>query len=210
MKVYDISVTLQPGIPLWPGDPPLVLERVQKIEEGADANVSRLDMGVHTGTHIDAPYHFLTDGGLVEDISLDVLIGPAQVIEFPESCDRITAAVLQEAGIKNGVQRLLFKTRNSACWVGGTPFRDDFIALWPDGAEYLVESGVKLVGIDYLSVAPFTDGVTTHRILLEGGIVILEGIDLSQAPAGDYVLYCLPLKLGRCEGAPARAILQKE
>ncbi len=211
MKIHDISVTVTPSLPVWPGDPAIVLERVSKMEEGEHNNVSRIASGVHIGTHVDAPYHFIADGKTIEQLSLDALIGPAQVVELPGEVRLIGAKELGAAGIQPGMKRVLLKTRNSQYWMQpGLPFQKDFTAVAPDGAAYLVEHGVQLVGIDYFSIAPFGDSVPTHRALLGAEIVVLEGIDLSKVPAGKYELYCLPLKLGGSDGAPARAVLIEE
>ncbi len=211
MTIYDISLTITPELPTWPGDPSIHVELVEQIAKGDVANVSRMDMGVHTGTHVDAPFHFIQDGGTVEKLPLDVLTGSVDVIQIPEDAGVIDAAVLSSTAIPNGVERVLFKTRNSKLWAkGDKSFHKDFVALAPDGARLLVERGIKLVGIDYLSIAPFTEPVPTHQILLKASVVILEGADLSRVPAGRYTLYCLPLKLGGAEGAPARVILLSE
>lgn len=207
MRTYDISLTISPQLPTWPGDPSIVLERVEKIENGSNSNVSRLDMGVHTGTHVDAPYHFLPDGKTVEQLNLNMLTGRAYVLYLPE-VDVITAAVLDAAQIPPRTRRVLFKTRNSGYWKDvSAGFHTDFVGLSADGAEYLIKRGVKLVGVDYLSVAPYHHSRPTHEILLSAGVVILEGLDLSQVSQGRYTLYCLPLKLAGSDGAPARAIL---
>lgn len=207
MRIYDITLTISPRIPTWPGDPAAVIERVEKIEEGANANVSRIDMGVHTGTHVDAPFHFLTDGSTAEKMSLKVLTGRAYVLFLPD-VDVIDAAVLQAAEIPPRTRRLLFKTRNSQYWANQNgEFQTDFVGISADGAQYLVDRGVKLIGIDYLSVAPYKESRPTHEILLQAGTVLVEGLDLSQVSQGRYTLYCLPLKLAGSDGAPARAIL---
>ena len=211
MKIYDISLTITPGLPVWPGDPPVMLKRVSKMEEGKHNNVSQLALSAHAGTHVDAPYHFIADGETIEKLPLEILVGPAQVVELPADCTEITAQILRQAGIDDGMQRVLLKTRNSRYWTQpGLPFQTDFAALSPDGAEYLVARGVRLIGIDYFSIAPFNDSVPTHRVLLGAKLIILEGADLSQVPVGHYQLYCLPLKLGGSDGAPARAILIEE
>jgi len=208
MKIHDISLTITPSLPVWPGDPSIVLERISKMEDGEHNNVSQMASSVHIGTHVDAPYHFIADGKTIETLPLDVLIGPAQVVEIPESCDLITAEELKMAGIEAGMERVLLKTRNNAYWTQpGLPFQRDFVAISPDGAQYLVARGVRLVGIDYFSIAPFGDSVPTHRILLGASVIALEGVNLSEVPAGKYTLYCLPLKLGGSDGAPARAVL---
>jgi arylformamidase len=208
MKIYDISLTITPSLSVWPGDPPVVLERISKMEEGENNNVSRLETSVHAGTHVDAPYHFIQEGKTIESLPLDVLVGPAQVVEIGAEVDLVTAEVLRGAGIQAGIERVLLKTRNSQIWARGeTSFQTEFVAVSPDGAEYLVEHGVRLIGVDYLSVAPFRQSTPTHQVLLGASVVILEGADLSQVPAGNYELCCLPLKLGGSDGAPTRAIL---
>lgn len=207
MHTYDISLTISPSLPTWPGDPSVVLERVEKIEDGSDANVSRIDIGVHTGTHVDAPYHFFRNGKTVENINLNLLTGRAYVLYLPD-VDTITASVLERSQIPPRTRRVLFKTRNSTYWKNNeNQFQTDFVALSADGADYLIRRGVKLVGVDYLSVAPFDQSRPTHEILLSAGVVILEGLDLSGVTQGRYTLYCLPLKLAGSDGAPARAIL---
>ena len=207
MRIYDISVGISPELPVWPGDPPVKLERVQSLEKGADANVSRLALGVHVGTHVDAPLHFVQAGGSVERIALKRLIGRAYVVHLGKATV-IDARTLEKAGIPPRTKRVLFKTQNSGFWGSrDLRFRRDFVAVDASGAEWLVRKGVQLVGVDYLSVAPFDDPVTTHRILLGAGIVIVEGLNLSAVKQGRYTLYCLPLKLMGSDGAPARAIL---
>ncbi|HBX71265.1 MAG TPA: cyclase [Chloroflexi bacterium] len=207
MKTYDITVPIFPTMPVWPGDPAVQVERVAKIEEGANANVSRLAMSAHTGTHVDAPYHFLAEGHTLEKVPLNLMMGRAYVLHLPEA-DLITAEILENAEIPPRTRRILFKTRNSKIWARReTAFQTDFVALAADGAEYLVNRGVKLVGIDYLSVAPFKNSRPTHEILLKAGVLILEGVNLSEVSQGRYTLYCLPLNLQGVDGAPARAVL---
>jgi arylformamidase len=209
MQTYDISLTITPDLPVWPGDPSVVVEQVDFISKGAIANVSRISMGVHTGTHIDAPHHFIDDDPTTVDrLPLNILTGRVYVVEIPDEVGLITAMTLQRAGIPPRTRRLLFKTRNSKLWARGeAAFRQDFVALSAGAAAYLVERGVRLVGVDYLSVAPFDSSTPTHTILLKAGVVIVEGLNLANVSLGRYMLYCLPLKLGGCEGAPARAIL---
>ncbi|NPV77914.1 MAG: cyclase family protein [Anaerolineae bacterium] len=210
-RIYDITLTVTPDIPVWPGDPTVLLERFSKIEGGADANISRITMGVHTGTHLDAPYHFIQGGRGVDELPLAVLMGPTTVLRIPDSVDLITQDVLEAASIPDGVTRLLFRTRNSKYWMRKVPtFHKNFVAISPDGAEALVKMGVRLVGVDYLSVAPYRDPVLTHRILLGAGVIALEGLNLSEVPPGDYELTALPIKLGGCDGAPVRAVLIAE
>jgi len=208
MKIHDISVPINSQLPIWPGDPNLILERVSKIEEGAFANISRLEMGVHTGTHIDAPYHFVANGKKVEDLPLELLIGRAQVVEIGQDIKRITGEVLKKTKRPADCRRLLLKTSNSQIWARGEKeFQQDFAALTNDGADYLIKCGIRLVGIDYLSIAPFEAPNSTHLTLLGADVVVIEGLDLSGVQAGEYQLVCLPLKLGAVEGAPARAVL---
>ena len=209
MRIYDISLTITPDMPVWPGDPQVVLKRVAKISEGDNANVSRLELSVHTGTHLDAPNHFLDqDKTTVEQLSLKTLTGRAYVLHLPDEVDLITRTILENAEIPPRTRRLLFRTRNSNQWAQqDNQFEAGFVAIDASGAEYLTERGVRLVGVDYLSVAPFHSGRPTHEILLGSGVVVVEGLDLSQVSQGRYTLYCLPLKLLGAEGAPPRAIL---
>jgi arylformamidase len=207
MRTYDVSLTISPDMPTWPGDTGVTLERVEKIEEGANANVSHLSMGVHTGTHVDAPYHFLPEGRTVERLLLKALTGRAYVLSLP-NVDQVTAAVLERSEIPPRTRRLLLKTRNSQYWARQEKaFQTDFVGISADGAEFLVRRGVKLIGVDYLSVAPFKQSRPTHEVLLKAGMVIVEGLDLSEISQGRYTLFCLPLKLSGSDGAPARAIL---
>ncbi len=196
---------------MWPGDPPIVLERILRMDEGAMANVSRLAGTVHIGTHIDAPDHFLNNGITVDRLPLEVFYGPAWVLAVPEEVEAITAAVLEGLAWPEKGQRVLFRTRNSRWWArGDAEFHTDYVALTPDGAQWLVERGVRLVGIDYLSIAPYEDPVPTHQVLMRAGVVILEGVRLDHVPPGRYVLGCFPLALQGAEGAPARAVLWRE
>ncbi len=208
MTIYDITLTISPDLPVWPGDPAVVLEQVAAMENGAECNLTRLAMSVHTGTHIDAPHHFLNDHRTVELLPLEILTGSCYVLQLPDDVDEITAETLARTPIPAGVERLLFGTRNSRWWAQQvTQFQTDFVAVSEDGAQWLVERGIKLIGVDYLSVAPYHQSVATHRVLLAAGVIVLEGINLSQVPRGFYDLYCLPLKLSGSDGAPARAIL---
>lgn len=208
MHIYDISVSISTNTPVWPGDPKVSLERVSKICEGAAFNVSRFTMSAHSGTHVDAPNHIFGDDALtVDKLDLKTLTGRVYVLNLPD-VDMITAPVLQDAEIPPRTRRILFKTRNSNSWTEtGGAFHEDFVAVSKDGAQYLVDKGVKLVGVDYLSVAPYEDAISTHEILLGAGIVIVEGLNLSEVSQGRYTLHCLPLKLDGSDGAPARAIL---
>lgn len=210
MTLYDISVPVQPGMPVWPGDPGVTLKRESSIDEGDQANVSHLSCSVHTGTHIDAPLHFIQGGKPVEELDLDILLGEAQVIDLP-GARVIDRATLETAPVPAGASRLLFKTRNSGLWNDPlSEFQRDYVAVDRSGAEWLVEAGIRLVGTDYLSIAPWGQTLEPHQILLSNEIVIVEGLDLREVPGGSYHLHCLPLKLVGSDGAPARVVLQKD
>ncbi len=202
MRTYDITLTITPQTIVWPGDSPVKITKTSSIASGDNANVSEISMSCHTGTHVDAPDHFLNNGITVDDLSLDLLVGRAYVLHLP-NVSMITASVLMQAEIPPRTRRLLFKTRNSDLWANGnTEFQTDFVALSVDAAELLVDRNVKLVGIDYLSIAPYKMGTPVHTILLNAGVVVLEGLDLSKVSQGRYTLHCLPLKLGGAEGSP--------
>lgn len=209
MDWIDISVPIRPGMIVFEGDPTVSRERVQSIAEGAICNVSRMDLGVHTGTHIDAPVHFIDGTAGVETTPLDALIGPAFVVDATAITGDLDAASLRALSLPDGAERLLFKTPNSRLW-DRDRFSADFLGLTEDGARYLVDRGVRLVGIDYLSIAPKGDPAPTHVALLEAGVVILEGLDLRHVEPGDYLLACLPLLIPGSDGAPARALLTRE
>ena len=206
--IYDISVPIRHAGLVYPGNPAVSITPQQAISQGAGANVSRLDLGSHTGTHVDAPKHFFDDGAGVDTLALDVLMGPSRVLVFDDAVRSIGIAELNPHRL-DGVTRLLLRTRNSR-WLasGSTEFHADYTYLAPDGAEFLADLGVQLVGVDYLSVEQFHSGHhRTHRTLLERGIIIVEGLMLADVPAGDYELRCLPLRLEGLDGAPARAVL---
>lgn len=204
----DVSVRIRDGMVHWPGNPPVRLERVKDIARGGSSNVSALSLGVHTGTHVDAPVHFDPSGGGVDTLPLDALCGPARVIEIRDPV-HVTVAELEAADVKAG-ERILCKTRNSpAAWARGE-FVDDAVHLSVEAAEWLVARKVKTVGIDYLSVGGHRakNGAAVHHALIGAGIVIIEGLDLTSAPAGSCELFCLPLNLEGSDGAPARAVLR--
>jgi arylformamidase len=207
MRIYDITLTLSDEIPTWPGDPKFSMERFDKIEAGDNTNTTRFEMSAHTGTHVDAPYHFINHGKGVDQLSLKVLTGRVYVLHLP-NIDVATAADLEKADIPPRTRRLLIRTRNSEYWAKGVrEFQTDFVGLTADAADYLVKRGVKLVGVDYLSVAPYKQSRPTHEILLRANVIIVEGLNLAEVAQGRYMLYCLPLKLKGADGAPARAIL---
>jgi arylformamidase len=205
-NIYDISLPLVSGGLVYPGNPPLQITPQQQVSRGDSANVSRLDFGSHTGTHVDAPKHFFDDGPGVDQIPLDVLMGPAMLLAMPDDVMAVTADDLRRHQLGSH-ERVLIRTRNSG-FIRDKDFHRDYTYLAPDGAEYLVSLGVRLVGVDYLSVEQFHSGHhKTHRTLLGAGVVIVEGLDLSAPPMGPYELRCLPLRLVGLDGAPARAVL---
>lgn len=207
MTIIDLSPTLSPELPVWPGDPILRFTHVASLDAGNAFTLTELTMSAHTGTHVDAPAHYVRGGSGADVLPLDALVGPARVVDTGEA-DVITADVLIRLGIPSGTTRLLFRTRNSTReLLASSRFQSDFVAITADGAAWLVEQGVRLVGIDYLSIAPYDDLAPAHRILLQAGVVIVEGLDMRQVQPGEYDFICLPLKLKGADGAPARAIL---
>lgn len=207
MKLYDVTVAISNELPVYPGDPPVKVTRVMSLEQGDVARVSHLSFSTHIGTHIDPPYHFMRDGQPLDQVPLDVFIGPASVIDVGE-VDVIDAAVLRRFDLA-GATRVLFKTKNSRFWHTTNEFQTSFVYLEADAAALLVECGVRLVGIDYLSVEKFNfEEPTTHWTLLGANVVIVEGLDLTEVPPGDYELLCLPLKIKDGDGGPARVVLR--
>ena len=210
MKIYDVTVAISEHVPIYEGDPRVEIEGVKSIRNGDSANVSNLCLGAHTGTHIDAPNHFIDGTRRVEDLDLGKLVGKCRVVEIDESVVAIEPVHLPDL---SGVERIVFKTRNSSFW--STPedgFRTDFTYIAPAAARMIADAGIKLVGIDYLSVEKFgSSDFATHITLLEKEVVILEGLDLREVPSGDYELICLPLKYvgGTGDGSPARTILRE-
>ncbi len=194
-------------MPVYEGDPPVVVERVTRLAAGGVCNLSKLDFGLHSGTHIDAPLHFIDGAPGVEATPMEALIGDAFVVDATEVLGQVDMSALRGLEIPAGCERVLFKTSNSRLW-DGDEFSRDFVALTVDAARELVRRGVRLVGIDYLSIAPFSDPAPTHLALLEAGVVILEGLDLRRVQAGAYRLLCLPLLIEGADGAPARTLLQ--
>ena len=208
-KIIDISVPLSPQLPVWTGEAPVSIEHKMSINNGDDANVTFLKMGSHTGTHIDAPLHFVKDGKTTEEIPLEKLIGSCVVLDC-RGLKKISAADLDKLNIPQGTEKLLFKTDNSKRW--NQPkheFYLDYCALTADAAQWVVDHGIHLVAIDYLSIQLYYDPIDTHVILLSNEVVIIENIDLRNVGAGAYRLICLPLKIEGVEGTLARAVLEK-
>ena len=211
MQIYDVSVPLSAATPTYPGDPGIEITNWLALAKGDTANVSLMNFGLHSGTHVDAPSHFIAGGAKVDSLSLESLLGEAEVVEVPDDV-RIIDRSFVLANCLGRSQRILFKTRNSTFWnnlQGG--FREDYVYIDQDAARWLVETGIRLVGIDYLSVEQFKSNTfETHQEFLSKGVVILEGLDLREVPSGIYELLCLPLKIagGSGDGAPARVILR--
>lgn len=210
MKLYDLSIPIHEGMTLWPSDPPLSMKLAKSMARGDRSNVTRLEFGAHTGTHMDAPFHFVRDGYGIDRIPLETLIGSCRVFDLTNVPGHIDRPALERCDLR-GVTRALFKTRNSARWARVEhDFDKTFIAIVLDGAQYLVEVGVKLVGVDYLSVEPYgSKDHPVHLTLLPANVVIIEGLNLSAVPAGDYELIALPMKLKDCDGAPTRVVLRQ-
>lgn len=206
MEWLDISVPIRNGMTVFEGDPAVALERVEAISQGAICNLSRLQFGVHTGTHIDAPAHFIDGAPGADAIPLDALAGSVLVVDAGAVEGRLDETFVRSLAIPEGTERIIFKTRNSELW-DREGFAADFVGLTEGAARCLVTLGIRLAGIDYLSIAPFGDAAPAHIALLEAGVVILEGLDLRQVKPGNYLLLALPLLIPGADGAPARALL---
>lgn len=205
-RLIDVSVPLETELPSWPGSRGHRTFRTMAIASGDAANVTQLEMDVHSGTHVENSLHFLDDGAPLAAIPLERLVGPARVVEIAGTA--VTPEALEGAAIPLHTSRLLLKTTNSALWHADQhDFDPSYVALTTDGSQWLVDRGVEVIGIDYLSVQRFEDSPETHRILMRAGITIIEGLDLTDAAAGIYDLVCLPLRLSQAEAAPARVIL---
>ena len=205
-KIFDVTVPLSAEVPTFPGDPPFEIAFTHKIAAGASYNVSRISLGSHSGTHVDAPYHFLADGPTVDHLPLEILLGKARVVELPVR-DKVERSDLAALDLRDDI-RVLFKTRMSG-QLRLPAFQEDFVYLTADAATYLVQAGIKLVGWDYLSIEKFGSAdFAAHHALLGAGVVIVEGLDLSEVEAGEYDLVCLPLRVVGADGSPARVILR--
>ena len=206
MKIYDVSLVLKPGMQVWPGESGLEIKRTKSIVDGEGANVSAIKTGCHIGTHIDAPLHFIEDGESIENLSLDLFVGRATVYSMTTS-RFIERGDLEPLGLEKD-QRVIFKTSNSDLWEKES-FQTEYVCLTEDAARFLVDIGIKTVGIDYLSVEQYgLENSPTHHILLGSCIGVIEGLDLREVDGGEYELICLPLKLAGADGSPARVILR--
>ncbi|MGE0448900.1 MAG: cyclase family protein [Vicinamibacterales bacterium] len=207
MKLIDITVPLDSRLATYPGNPPFSLHPVKRIAEGGSSNVSSIRMSVHAGTHVDAPRHFFDDGGGAESLPLELLCGRTRVVELTTR-RAITAEDLAGLDLREDI-RLLLKTHNSRLWAF-PDFQADFIGVTENGARYLVDRGVKVLGVDYLSIEDYkTPGAPAHRVLLRAGTVIIEGLNLRDVEPGSYEMFCLPLPVVGGDAAPARVILRR-
>ena len=206
MEIIDVSLSIREGMPHYPDDPGVQLELARSLARGDSANITKLDFGVHSGTHVDAPAHFLDGQGGADSLPLAAMVGPADVVDATGTREGpIGAAALEGFVIPDDCERLLLKTPNGRLW-DLDDYSDDFVSLDAGGANYLVERGIVLVGIDYLSIGD----ADAHRVLLSSGVVPLEGLDLRTVEPGRYTIACLPLKLVGADGAPARVVLLRE
>ena len=207
-KIIDISVPMHSDMPIWPGSVGLQISRVKRLERSDPANISRLDCDIHTGTHVDAPLHFVRDGDSIDQIPLDIFCGPVFIAALTQ-LDTITANDLTALSLPKSIKRLLLKTHNSELWKKGEQdFNPNYVALTADTARWVVNQGIRLIGVDYLSVQRYQDSPETHKILLKAKVIIVEGLNLADVTPGWYELICLPLKLVGTEGALARAVLR--
>ncbi len=207
-KWIDITFPIRSGMVHWPGNPPVVLERAMKMEEGAVCNVTNMSLGAHTGTHMDGPRHFIRDGRGLDQLPFEATIGPCRVIEIRDKVS-IKPSELKNKRLRKG-ERILFKTVNTPRSWRSDEFDKDFVYISKEAAQYLVDCGIRTVGVDYLSVGGFyKDGVETHQILLGAEVWIIEGLDLSKVKPGKFDLLCLPIKMLESDGSPARALLRK-
>jgi arylformamidase len=208
--LIDISMPLNASTPIWPGSPGFSSRSHLSLASGDVANATLLGLDAHCGTHVDAPRHFVPAGATIDEVGLAALVGGAWVVDVSGTA-AIDAAALEACGVPDGTQRLLLRTDN-ASWpsMGHVPFHEDYVALTPDAARWVVQRGIRLVGIDYLSIQRYADPPDVHEILLQAGVLILEGLNLQEATAGSWTLVCLPLSVTGIEAAPARAVLLED
>jgi arylformamidase len=207
MKLIDVTVPLDANLPTYPGNTPFTLDAVKRIALGGSSNVSTLHMSAHTGTHVDAPRHFFDDGPGADALPLEMMLGRTRVIEI-SSRSGIGAEELAALDLSDDV-RILFKTSNSRLW-GSPQFQERYVGVTASGAEYLIAHGIKVVGVDYLSVEEFKKpGAPAHHVLLGGGAIVIEGLNLRDVEPGIYDMLCLPLRVVGADGAPARVLLRR-
>jgi arylformamidase len=207
-RLIDVSLPVGPDLLTWPGDPGIEVQPAKRIARGDPSNVSELRIGTHTGTHVDPPVHFVEGADPIDRVPLDVLFGDAVVADLT-GAGAIGPSELEELDLRDGTERLLCKTKNSELWTRGrVEFPDDYVAVTPEGARWIVDRGLRLVGVDFLSVeARGAEGHPVHTTLLENGVIIVEGLDLSAVEPGPYTFACLPLRIADGDGGPARAML---
>jgi arylformamidase len=207
MKLIDVTVPLDHTLATYPNNTPFTLEAIKRIARGESSNVSTLHMSAHTGTHVDSPRHFFDDGVGTEALPLEMLIGRARVIEIT-SRTGIAAEDLIKIDLSEDV-RLLIKTHNSRLW-SSPDFHPDYIGVTESGAKHLISRGIKVLGVDYLSVEVFrTPGAPAHHALLGAGVIVIEGLNLADVDPGVYEMFCLPLRIVGSDGAPARVVLRR-
>jgi arylformamidase len=207
-RIIDISLPIGPDLLTWPGDPGIRIDPSKRIERGDSANVSEIHLGSHTGTHVDPPVHFLPGASSIDQLDLDAFFGPAMVADL-RGADRIGPEELDRLELPRGTERLLCRTRNSELWTRlPVEFPDDYAAVTLEGARWVVDRGVQLLGVDFLSVERGgSPDHPVHRTLLDGGTIIVEGLDLSRVEPGLFTLACFPLRITAGDGSPARAVL---
>ena len=207
MKIIDVSVPLDAQLPTYPHNTPFTLELIKRMSKGDSSNVSTLHMSAHAGTHVDAPRHFFDEGPGTEALPLELLVGRARVIEI-DSRTGVAAEDLRAINLSDDI-RVLIKTHNSRLW-GSPEFHTDYVGITESGAKHLVEHGIKVVGVDYLSVEQFRNpGAPAHHVLLGAGTIVIEGLDLRDVDPGVYEMFCLPLRVVGSDGAPARVVLRR-
>jgi len=208
MKYIDISLTIDKNLPHWPTENAVKVRKIKSIVKGDKVNITQIDMSVHTGTHVDAPTHFVKNGKAIDQLPLDRLIGKCYVCNVKNS-EVINIDFLKNVKMSKNIKKLLFKTKNSNLWGKKKKFFKNYVALTADAAKWLVKKGIDLVGIDYLSIGRFDkENTKTHKILLKKGVVVVEGLNLKNVNQGIYELIILPIKIKGSDGAPARAILK--
>jgi arylformamidase len=209
MGVIDVSLTIGPDMLVWPGDPSVEVVPRKQIAAGDPANVSELRMGTHTGTHVDPPNHFIDGAGGIDSVPLEILVGDAIVADARHLDRPIEVADMEKLGIPEGAQRVLLRTANSELWrQDRVMFPPTYACLTAESARWVVDRGIKLIGVDFLSVEQKgAEGHPTHHTLLENGVVIIEGLNLGDVEPGEYTLMCLPMRIKDGDGGPARAVL---
>jgi arylformamidase len=208
MKTYDVSVPIRMGMPVFPGDPKFRSRKLKSLESGDGVSMHKMILSNHVGTHIDAPAHFISGGATIDQLSLDLMNGRVRVVEIHNG-EKVDVKELQQFVLMDDF-RILFKTRNSLLWRSRKRYSRNHVYISPEASRHLVENGIKFVGFDYLSIdRPGDDSFPSHKILLDNGVILLEGLNLADVEEGEYEMSCLPLLLAGLDAAPARVILRK-